>query len=449
MKIVFLTPGTGSYYCGACMRDNALARELQQAGHDVTIAPMYLPLMLDDETLPGLERAPILFGGINVYLQQKLGLFRKTPAAFDRLLNSQGLLRWAARHSHMTSAREHGEMTLEMLNVESSGFRKEWEKLLTWLDDSKPDLVCLSTALLAGFAAEIKRRFGIPVVTFFQGEDSFLDGLPEPHRTKCWTALAQQLTASNVLIAPSQYYADFMRARLKFAPGSIAVLHNGIRLDGYSVAETPPATPAIGYFARMMREKGLELLVDAFIDLARELGDTKTRLRIGGAATAGDEPFIGKMKARIAAAGLTSRVDWSPNVTREAKIAFLRSLTLFSVPAVYGEAFGLYVIEAMGCGIPVVQPDTAAFTEIVATSGGGICVEPRNPRALAKAWQQLLGDATQRRTFGRAGRMSVETHFSAVKMSERFCHVIERLGVGQVSDAPMGGSAIRPAAGPR
>ena len=189
MKIVFLTPGTGSYYCGACMRDNALARELHRAGDDVTMAPMYLPHTLDEEALPGSARVPVFFGGINVYLQQKVPLFRRTPAFVDRLLNSTGLLRWAARHSHMTSARDHGEMTLEMFNVGSSRLGKELEKLMGWLEHTeRPDIVCLSTALLAGFAEPLKRRLGAPVVTFFQGEDTFLDGLPEPFRTQCWEA---------------------------------------------------------------------------------------------------------------------------------------------------------------------------------------------------------------------------------------------------------------------
>jgi glycosyltransferase involved in cell wall biosynthesis len=428
VKIVFLTPGTGSYYCGACMRDNALARELHRAGHDVTIMPMYLPLMIDDTMLEGLDRIPIFFGGINVYLQQKLSFFRNTPAIIDRLLNSRGLLRWAARHSHMTSAREHGEMTLEMLHVETSRFRKEWDKLLDWLEQSsKPDVVCLSNALLAGFAAELKQRFGSPVVLFFQGEDTFLDGLPEPYRTKCWSALAKQLPASDVLIAPSRFYAEFIRGRLGFAAGSIEIVHNGIPLDGYAPATTPPASPTIGYLARMCREKGLEVLVDAFIFLAHELGDNGTRLKIAGAATVGDQHLIDDLKRRITAAGLASRVEWSPNLSRDEKIAFLRSLTLFSVPAVYAEAFGLYLIEAMACGIPVVQPDAAAFSEIVAATGGGICVRPHDSEALARGWQQLLGNAEQREKLGRAGRLSVEKQFSASKMCEQFCLVTDRL----------------------
>ncbi len=409
------------------MRDNMLARELLRLGHDVTIAPMYLPLMIDADRLPGLDQTPIFFGGINVYLQQKLAFFRKTPAAFDRLLNSRGLLRWAARHSHMTSAREHGAMTIEMLRVESSPLRKELDKLFEWLGAiAKPDLVCLSTALLAGFTPELKRRLGVPVIAFFQGEDTFLDGLPEPYRTQCWTTMSERLRGCDALLAPSQFYRDFIRGRLGLPPGTVEIMHNGIALDGYTAAALPPTPHAIGFLARMSRDKGLDRLVDAFIALARQLGDATTRLKIAGAATAGDESFIAQMKERIARAGLASRVEWSPNLSREQKVAFLRSLTLFSVPAIYAEAFGLYVIEALACGVPVVQPESAAFPEIVAATGGGVCVPPGDIATMARMWQELLADAPQRAQLGRAGRLSVEKDFSAGKMAARFLEIAAR-----------------------
>jgi glycosyltransferase involved in cell wall biosynthesis len=405
VKIVFLTPGTGSYYCGACMRDNALARELHRAGDDVTMAPMYLPHTLDEESLPGSSRVPVFFGGINVYLQQKVPLFRRTPAFVDRLLNSTGLLRWAARHSHMTSARDHGEMTLEMFNVGSSRLGKELEKLMGWLEHAeRPDVVCLSTALLAGFAEPLKRRLGAPVVTFFQGEDTFLDGLPEPFRTQCWEAMAGTLRASDLILSPSRFYADLMGRRLGLAREAVKVVFNGIQLEGYAAAESPPATPTIGYLARMCREKGIEVMVDAFFHLAGELGDRETRLHLAGAATAGDEPLIRRLRARIESAGLAARVTWSPNISREEKISFLRGLSLFSVPATYAEAFGLYVVEAMACGVPVVQPEAAAFPELIAAGGGGLGVRPRDPAALARAWRDLLRDPARRAELGRAGR---------------------------------------------
>ena len=427
MKIVFLTAGTGSYYCGACMRDNALARELHRAGHDVTLAPMYLPLILDETTLVGAEKVPVFFGGINVFLQQKIPLFRKTPAAFDRLLNSTGLLRWAARHSHMTSARTHGEMAVEMLNVATSPLRKELDKLLDWLGDiAKPDLVCLSNALLAGFTPELKRRLGAPVAVFFQGEDSFLDSLPEPYRTQCWAALQHHLPAADALLSPSRRYADYMGRRLGLAPASIEIVPNGISLEGYALG-AEPAVPTIGYLARLCREKGLELLVDAFIFLARERGDSRTLLKIAGAATAGDQPLIAQLQKRLDAAGLTSRVTWLPNVSRDDKISFLRGLTLFSVPSLYEEAFGLYVVEAMACGVPVVQPDSASFPEIIAATGGGLCVPPQDARALADAWHHLLADAPRRTALGKSGRLGVEKHFSAPTMGHHFGSVARRL----------------------
>jgi glycosyltransferase involved in cell wall biosynthesis len=428
VKIVFLSPGTGSYYCGACMRDNALARELHRSGHDVTIAPMYLPLSLDEQALEGLDKVPVFFGGINVFLQQKASFFRKTPRLFDRLLNAKWLLRWAARHSHMTSAREHGEMTQAMLDVGTSRLRKELDKLCDWLEQlGKPDVICLSTALLAGLAPELKARFGVPVVVFFQGEDTFLDSLPRPWRGGCWLSLTRRLPATDLLISPSRAYAELMRSKLGLARGRIEVLHNGISLEGYAPPAQPPATPAIGYLGRMSREKGVYILLEAFFVLALEKGDHTTRLRIAGTATAGDEPFIREMKRRISNVKLDSRVDWLPNLTREQKIDFLRGLTLFSVPVTYEEAFGLYVIEAMACGVPVVQPESASFPEIIAATGGGVCVRPRHPDSFANAWHELLQDPARRAELGQSGRLGVEKRFTSRTMAAQFDLLVSRL----------------------
>ena len=242
-----------------------------------------------------------------------------------------------------------------------------------------------------------------------------------------------------------------MAPRLGLDPGAIAVVPNGIDLAGFSGTGVSPvesgmgvppmnspaphygrdaratsSPPAIGYLARMSRDKGLDLLVEAFVVLARDLGDPTTRLHIAGAATAGDEPFIAQMKERVAQAGLADRVEWSPNVSREQKIAFLRGLTLFSVPTAYPEAFGLYVVEAMACGVPVVQPAAAAFPEIVAATGGGVCV-PREAAALARAWRDLLADAPRRAALGQAGRLGVEKRFSAPTMSAEFLRATARL----------------------
>jgi glycosyltransferase involved in cell wall biosynthesis len=418
------------------MRDNALAIELHKVGEDVTILPMYLPLMLDEEPLEGLRETPVFFGGINMYLQQKMSLFRKTPAFIDKLLNKRGLLRWAARHSHMTSAHEHGKMCLEMLEIEGSGFRKEFEKLLVWLEEiGKPEVVCLSTALQAGLADEIKKRLKVPIVMFFQGEDSFLDGLPEPFKSQCWQHMGRRLASSDLLIAPSRFYATYMEQRLGFDVGTIKVMHNGIKLDGYATADELPEFPTIGYLARMCRDKGLDILVDAFIHLRTTLGNNNARLRIAGAMTAGDLPLVKTLKKRLNKAGLDASVDWLPNLSRDDKITFLKSLTLFSVPVTYPEAFGLYLVEAIACGVPVVQPDTASFPEIIGTTGAGICVPEGSAVNFANAWSELLNDPIRLNAMRENGRKQVEAYFSAPYMSTKFQQLMKENNLPPQVDA--------------
>ena len=416
------------------MRDNALAIELHKAGEDVAILPMYLPLMLDEEPLEGLKDTPVFFGGINMYLQQKMSLFRNTPAFIDRLLNRTGLLRWAARHSHMTSARVHGKMCLEMLEIEGSGFKKEFDKLLDWLEEiGKPEVVVLSTALQAGLADQIKERLKVPVVLFFQGEDSFLDGLPEPYKSRCWSRMGMRLASADMLISPSHFYSRYMEQRLGFSDGKIAVMHNGIKMDGYGMAEQAPEFPTIGFLARMCREKGLEVLVDGFIHLRIELGRTDARLKIAGAMTAGDIPVVKEMKHRIREAGLEQDVEWLPNLSRQEKISFLKSLSLFSVPVTYQEAFGLYVLEAIACGVPVVQPDLASFPEIIEATGGGLCVPHNNAVEFADAWNSLLRDPERMEAMKERGRRQVEKQFSASTMSKKFLELTREFQISNQS----------------
>ena len=424
MNLAFLTPGTGSYYCGACMRDNALAKSLHAAGHQVSLLPMYLPLQLDEEKHTQAGN-PIFFGGINVFLQQKLPIFRHLPPWLHKLLNHAGLLRSAAKRSHMTSAREHGEMALEMLRIESSPFDKELDKLIDFLATEKPDVLCLGTALQAGMIRQLKARLGVKVICTFQGEDSFLDGLPEPFKTSCWKELRTRVADADLLVAPSQFYADLMRRRFDTPDLRIEVMPNGIDLEGYRVSTLPTSAPVIGYLARMIREKGVHHFVEAFIHLRKQLHHPDARLHIAGAATAGDQKLIAELQQKLSTAGLADQVTWSPNISREEKADLLASLTIFSVPATYPEAFGLYTVEALASGVPLVQPDASSFQEIIATSQAGILVPPGDPTALAAAWHDLLTRPEHLKELGENGRRAAEESYSVEAMRDRFLALVE------------------------
>ena len=94
----------------------------------------------------------------------------------------------------------------------------------------------------------------------------------------------------------------------------------------------PGAGPVLGYFARMCPEKGLDTLVDAFV-LLRQRGKAPARLRVGGSCGPADERFVATLREKLQRNSLLGEVEFCPNLPREEKIAFLKSLSVFSVPA--------------------------------------------------------------------------------------------------------------------
>jgi glycosyltransferase involved in cell wall biosynthesis len=133
-----------------------------------------------------------------------------------------------------------------------------------------------------------------------------------------------------------------------------------------------------------------------------------------------DDAYVGDLQRRLKAADLEDRVTWEPNVSFEEKVKFLHEITIFSVPATYGEAFGLYVAEAQAAGTAVIQPRHGAFPELLAMTEGGVLCEPDDAEALSQSLEQLLLDPVKRRQMGETGRRNALTEFSAGRMAERF-----------------------------
>jgi len=419
MNFVQLTPGAGGMYCGNCLRDNALVGELRRQGHEAIMLPLYLPLTLDEADQSAGR--PIFFGGVNVYLDQQFPFYRKAPDWLRRRFDAPAVLRWAAGRAAKTRAAEVGDLTLSMLRGEAGNQIRELDDLIAWLNrHARPEVVCLSNALLIGLARRLRRDTGATVLCSLAGEDSFLDALPEPQRAEAWRILTERTRDVDRFLTPSRFFGDLMGRRLGLTAERIAVVPGGIDLEGYP--ESPAfqgarrSAPILGYFARMCPEKGLDTLVEAYI-LLKQRGQVKhLKLRIGGSCGPADEPFVKQLRQRLAAAGYLGETGFLPNLSHAEKLDFLRSLTVFSVPALYGEAFGLYVVEAMAAGVPVVQPRTAAFPELIETTGGGVLCDPGSPVALADAIQALLLDPARARALGAAGHAAAFSRFSVEEM---------------------------------
>jgi glycosyltransferase involved in cell wall biosynthesis len=124
---------------------------------------------------------------------------------------------------------------------------------------------------------------------------------------------------------------------------------------------------------------------------------------------------------------LSAEAEFHPNVDRATKLALLDSFSVFSVPARYGEGFGLYVIEALAAGRPVVQPRAGAFPELVELTGGGILCEAGSLPALAEAIEGLLLDPARAEGLGAAGRRAVFEKLNAEAMAHNVVEAVRSI----------------------
>ena len=411
-------------YCGGCFRDNALVAALRGLGHDTLMLPLYLPLTLDEADQSA--GTPIFFSGVNVYLEQKLPWFRRAPQWLHRALASPKLLGLLGGLAGRTRAEDVGELTVSMLRGEEGNQAREVDELVAWLKvHHRCDLISLSNVLLVGMARRLKAELRVPVVCMLQGEDTFLDALPPAQRAEAWQVVSKRARDIDLFIAPSRYFADLMARSMNLDPDRIRVVHNGINTEGYdSKPKTQPQKPILGYFARMCEIKGLALAVDVFIDLKQRGRVPHLQFHVGGGCGPGDQSFVAQQKSKLERAGFLADTKFFPNVTREEKISFLQSLDVFCTPALYGEAFGLYLLEALAAGVPVVQPRHAAFPELVEATGGGVIAEP-NARALADAIESLLLNPERARALGEAGRQSVREQFNMNRMAREVLAAFE------------------------
>jgi glycosyltransferase involved in cell wall biosynthesis len=392
MRILYITAGAAQMYCGSCLRDNALASELLARGHDVVLVPLYTPTLTDE---PNVSSGRVFFGGISVYLEQHSALFRHTPRLLDRLWDSKLALKLASRSSIQTSPKMLGELTVSMLKGEEGKQRKELEKLIDWLKTEPPfDIISLPYTLLIGLARPLGEALGRPVCCTLQGEDLFLEGLPEPYRSESLRLIRENVPAIERFLAVSSYYADFMPGYLNIPREKMSLVPLGVNTQGYEMrAPREAGRPfTVGYFARVAPEKGLHLLAEAYVKLREHSDAGRARLEVAGYLGAEHKGYLEGVERRMREAGLAAEFNYRGVLDREGKIEFLRGLDVLSVPATYDEPKGIFLLEAMACGVPVVQPRRGAFTEVVERTRGGLLVEPDAAGALAEGLLRVMRD---------------------------------------------------------
>ena len=411
-------------YCGSCLRDNAMATELIARGHDVMLLPVYTPTFTDE---PNVSNDHVVLGGISAYLEQYVPVFRNTPRWLDRLWDSKTVLSLASRRSISTNPQMLGEMTVSVLKGEDGFQRKEIEKLIDWLKEhDTPDVINLPYSLLLGMAGPLRRALNVPILCTLQGEDLFLDNLQEPYRSDSLRLIRDQIEHVDSFLSVSAYYAEFMPSYLGIPREKIQVVPLGINPNGFELRESNRSGPfTVGFLARIAPEKGLHVLAEAY-RLLRQSGELpEARFEVAGYMAPDCKPYLAEIQKRLKDARLDGEFHYRGVLDRAEKIAFLRKLDVMSVPATYDEPKGVSLLEAMACGVPLVQPRRGAFTEIVENTGGGLLVQPDDPRSLADGILKLVKDKQLAEELSANGFRGVREHYTAVNMADRVLEAYE------------------------
>jgi glycosyltransferase involved in cell wall biosynthesis len=402
--------------------DNALASELLARGEDVILLPVYTPTRTDEANVSDPH---VFFGGISVYLEQHVPLFRRTPAFLDRLWDAAPVIRAATGRGLSVDPQALGALTVSTLQGEQGNQAKEFGKLLRYLDQLPPfDLALLPNALLISLAPALRRGLKRPVVCTLQGEDLFLEGLGEEHRAEAKDLIRRHASVVDAFVATSDYYAEFMASYLGLDREKIHTVPVGINLDGHAPRSNGTDGPfVVGYLARVAPEKGLHLLAEAYRILRQETSLGEARLEAAGYLAPEHRPYLTEIEGRLREWGLEGEFQYHGTVDREAKLAFLQSLDVLSVPSPYAEPKGLYLLEALANGVPCVQPRHGAFPEVLGRTDGGVLFEPNDTDDLAGKLLELASDREAARLLGRRGAEGVRRHHSITHMADRALEV--------------------------
>lgn len=365
MKIVYLTAGAAGMICGSCLNDNALAKKLISLGHDCLLIPVYTPIRTEEENV-SIDR--VFMGGINVYLQQKLPLLSYFPNWFDGFLNKAWLINPLTKNAGKTSPKLLGALSVSMLKGTQGRQRKEFLRLLDWIDrDVQPEIVVFTNLLIGGCIPDIQQRNKARIFVTLQGDDIFLDSLPIKFRSQAIVLMRSLVPRVDGFLVHSQDYATRMGTLLQIPSEKLHVIPLGIDVGDFRNLVRSPLVPnhfVIGYLARMAPEKGLHRLIDAFVEIANKPGLEHVRLRMAGWMGAQHADFWKEQTAKLDNAGLSDRWEYVGIVDRKGKADFLASLDLFCVPTTYEEPKGLFLLEAIAAGTPYLQPNHGAFPEI-------------------------------------------------------------------------------------
>jgi len=388
--------------------------------------PLYLPP--DRQNVRDGFEKEVFFGAISMFLREKVGFLKNMPPFMDKIVDSVPLLKLAARQAGATRTEGYEDLTLSMIEGDNAFRKHEVDRLVRYLiKDGKPDVIHLSNALILGLARQIKQRMNVRIVCSLLNEDDWIDEMAEPYQGNAWKMIAKEAIHVDSFITPSSYSKELFKRKTGLNCSNVHIVPLGFDPEKSDNFKTDSVHPALGYFSRVNAHNGFDKLTDAFINIKEKDLVPGLTLHVCGGFTGDDKPFISDQIKKIKTHGFQKSVKIYPEFLGNKKLEFFASVDVISVPVRKYDGYGLYILEANAAGIPVVQPATGAFPEILEMTEGGLTYSPDNNEELVNTLVKLLNDRDLQKILGEKGKQNVESKFSLEKMSIALSGIYNRL----------------------
>ncbi len=255
------------------------------------------------------------------------------------------------------------------------------------------DLIHAHDWVVGRAAVELKNRLGLPLISTIHateiGRGGSLDG---EYRGKVRDIERLLVEQSDGIICCSNYMLDHIQHVLGAVKTKIRVIPNGVEASRFNNGRQPQLIPAgiskdrktILYVGRIVREKGIFTLLDAFEKLRKQGKDVSLVL-------VGEGPLKEDLAKEVLRRKLNDRVKLAGFVDEKKLVSLYNSSDVFVLASHY-EPFGMVALEAMASRIPVVVSDVGGLSEIVEDGITGVKVPASDPRALAEGILRVLDD---------------------------------------------------------
>ncbi len=234
------------------------------------------------------------------------------------------------------------------------------------------------------------------------------------------TLLGRMLREARWVVTTTETMMADLNTLAPETAGRSSVIYYGIETPALAPASRPLDAPRLVCLGRIVRDKGFDVALAAFAELAPRFPEARL-------VVAGDGPARPELEAQARALGVADAVEFQGWVAPERVSELMNSATLVVMPSRWDEPFGLVVVEAALMARPVVASRVGGLAEVVADGETGLLVDKENPAALARALARLLEDPGTAERMGQAARRRAQELFGFERQVDAYDGLYQKL----------------------